>query len=498
MTSQVNQPTDKPMTRPAPGPAGVRPIWDGQKETLPPVQDNQSPEVLGPPTPRWTTDRAFGPSGNPKRIVGIDAARGFALLGMIAVHTLPAYSPYTGRPTVTWQIFAGNAAALFALLAGISVALITGGNNPYEGRRMWRARASLITRALVILLLGMAVSELPIRVYNILPYYGIMFLFAALLTGMRIRGLFITAGTLAVLGPLAIYYLNSRVDYDTPSNPNFTSFFTVPGDSILTLLAGGTYPVVTWMTYICVGMALGRMNLRWQLTRARLIFWGLVLIAGSALTSWFLLDYVGGFDSIFNDTFGYDTEDVLDTIDYGPSGHLPTDTLWWLAIDGPHTNTPFAILKSLGFALLFLGIMLVISQALEYLMFPLIAAGSMTLTIYVSHLAVFAYFIDLIKADRSLWFVGQVIFFLIFATFWHLAFGQGPLERVVAVICRRVSKKVVPSKSGPRETLAQVDAAGGVERTDQAVPAEESDNPQPGLTTGPERSNAGSWVDGRN
>lgn len=454
MSSQVNPPTDQSVARPAPGPAGIRPIWDGQQEQLPPAGGGLGPDVLGPSAARWTADRAFGPSGNPKRIIGIDAARGFALLGMIAVHILPAYSPYTGRPTVVWQLLAGNAAALFALLAGISVALITGANNPYTGRKMRRARSSLVVRALLIFLLGMALSQLPIRVYNILPYYGLMFLVAVFLTGLRIRGLLITAGACIVFGPLSVFLLNSYVDYTKPSNPNFTSLVTMPGDTFLSLLAGGTYPVVTWMAYICVGMALGRMNLRWLMTEARLIFWGLILFAAAAITSWFLINYAGGFEALYNLTDGYDEEDILDTIDYGPSSHLPTDTLWWLAIDGPHTNTPFSLVKSLGFALFFLGIMLVVSQAMRRALLPLIAAGSMTLTIYVAHLVSFAYFADSIKAFQAEWFLGQVIFFLIFASFWHLAFGQGPLERIISKICKSVSRKLVPNTKPPEQAPA--------------------------------------------
>lgn len=469
MTSQVNPATDHPASRPAPGPAGVRPIWDGQQETPPPLQDGANREILGPANERWSTDQAFGPSGNPKRIVGIDAARGFALLGMVAIHTLPVYSPYTGRPTAVWQLFAGNAAALFALLAGISVALITGANNPYTGRRMKRSRVSLTIRAFLILALGLGISELPLVVYNILPYYGLMFLFAVALSGMRIRGLLVTAGAFIALGPFVIFLVNSRIVYTEPRNPNFTSLFTLPGDTLLTLFAGGTYPVVTWMAYICVGMALGRMNLRWLLTEARLIFWGLVLIVVSSIASWFLIDYLGGFEALYALTEGYDEEAIIDTIDYGPDKHLPTDTLWWLAIDGPHTNTPFSVAKSLGFALVFFGIMLVVARSLRHLVFPLIAAGSMTLTIYVTHLVALAYFYDSVKLYPTLWLLGQVVTFLVFASFWHLAFGQGPLERIVSTICRRGSKRLVPITAKPKEPR---------EAPSADVTAEEAESPK--------------------
>lgn len=446
MSSPIDHNHEESKRRPMPGPAGVRPIWDGQQEAMPKEADPETRKLLGPATLRWSSDRAFGADASSKRIEGIDAARGLALLGMIAIHTLPAYSPYTGRPTIIWQIFAGNAAALFALLAGISVALMTGANNPHTGHRLRRSRASLVIRALIILVLGLALSELRIRVYNILPYYGLMFLLAVLLTGLRIKALLISASGFVLLGPVAIYLLNSRVDYTVPRNPNFSSLASIPLDTSLTLLAGGVYPVVTWMAYICVGLAVGRMNLRWLLTQTHLMFWGLILIVSAIFVSTVLIDYAGGFEQLYLYTDDYTAEDIVDVMDYGPDTHLPTDTLWWLAICGPHTNTPFSLLRSLGFALLMLGVMLVVTRSLRPVVAPLIAAGSMTLTIYVTHLLTFVAFGDLVFANRTAWFLGQLIVFFLVAHFWKLAFGRGPLERVVSDLCKWASQLVVPSK----------------------------------------------------
>ena len=70
------------------------------------------------------------------RLVGIDAARGLALAGMMATHLLPAWNETTGDATLNWILFPGNAAALFALLAGVGLALSTGGRtDPRPTRR---------------------------------------------------------------------------------------------------------------------------------------------------------------------------------------------------------------------------------------------------------------------------------------------------------------------------------------------------------------------------
>ncbi|MUN64653.1 DUF1624 domain-containing protein, partial [Kocuria sediminis] len=56
-------------------------------------------------------------------MVGVDAARGLALIGLIAVHILPEETETTGEPTWSYLLFAGDSAALFALLAGVGLAL---------------------------------------------------------------------------------------------------------------------------------------------------------------------------------------------------------------------------------------------------------------------------------------------------------------------------------------------------------------------------------------
>lgn len=431
--------------RPQPGPAPVRPIWDGEDATPPPVY-SPPPE---PSASRWNKDIAFGPSRNPRRITGLDAARGCALLGMIAVHVLPAYNEYTGRPTFVWQACAGHAAALFAVLAGVTIALLTGGNNPHKGPRLRRSRVSLVTRAIVILLIGLAIDELPLPVYNILPYYGLMFLFAVPLVTLRIRTLLALTGLFAFLGPVVVFMVNGNIDYTTTYNPNFSSFVSLPTDTLLTLFVGGTYPLITWFTYLLAGMAIGRLNLRWLLTQLRLIVFGagLGLLATSAST--IMIDYLGGFAKLYYATDGFGAEDIIDVFDYGPDGHMPTDSPWWLAVNGPHTDTTADLLSSTGLALLIIGSVLVVSRMLNYVLTPLIAAGVMTLTLYTLHLLLFSFFGDSIAVSPIPWFFAQVIGALLVATAWQLAADKGPLESVVSKICRGVSYKIVPDQPQP-------------------------------------------------
>ena len=49
------------------------------------------------------------------RIMGVDAARGLALLGMLAVHVFPDFND-NGTPTIPWMVEHGKSLATFVLL----------------------------------------------------------------------------------------------------------------------------------------------------------------------------------------------------------------------------------------------------------------------------------------------------------------------------------------------------------------------------------------------
>ena len=56
--------------------------------------------------------------GGTGRLLGVDAARALALIGMMSVHLLPSTDP-DGTISTAYLISAGRASALFAVLAGV-------------------------------------------------------------------------------------------------------------------------------------------------------------------------------------------------------------------------------------------------------------------------------------------------------------------------------------------------------------------------------------------
>ncbi|BDZ43068.1 hypothetical protein GCM10025865_23670 [Paraoerskovia sediminicola] len=79
-----------------------------------------------------TADRVLG---GPGRLVGLDVARGLAVLGMFAAHV----GVVEGARGAGWLTIAdGRSSILFAVVAGISIALVTGGAAPRTASRCSR------------------------------------------------------------------------------------------------------------------------------------------------------------------------------------------------------------------------------------------------------------------------------------------------------------------------------------------------------------------------
>jgi uncharacterized membrane protein len=76
------------------------------------------------------------PAGTPAkaRFVGVDVARGIALISMLAANTFAVLND-NGTPTLATMTVTGRSVNLFVMVAGISLAFITGGRNPVQGSK---------------------------------------------------------------------------------------------------------------------------------------------------------------------------------------------------------------------------------------------------------------------------------------------------------------------------------------------------------------------------
>ncbi|MEX5295330.1 heparan-alpha-glucosaminide N-acetyltransferase domain-containing protein [Kocuria sp. CPCC 205268] len=388
---------------------------------------------------------ATGPAGrrDSRRSTGIDAARGLALVAIMCVHILPMSYTATGRPTVTWILFPGDSPALFALLAGAGLAFTSGGRRPVRGRERTAARAGIVVRALVLLVLGLLIGQLmppEPPAYNILIYFAAYFLLALPFLGLGPRPLFAAAAVFLVAGPLLIHWAGGALPEFTSYNPTLATLVTEPLAVLGQLLLTGTYPALPYLAYVLTGLALGRLNLRRRDVQIRLLVVGTVLAVTAKLVSRQLL-YAGDVYTrlLFSDPDL--TEGQLESLlVYGPEGALPTTTAWWLVLTTPDVNTPFSVAWSLGVSLAVVGAFLLLARRHEAWLQPLAAVGAMTLTLYTAHLVFLSF--EVFYTAPMLWLVASLVLSVLFALAWQRAFGAGPVERLTAAAVRPVRRAV--------------------------------------------------------
>jgi uncharacterized membrane protein len=382
-----------------------------------------------------------------RRLVGIDAARGLALVGLMAIHILPSWNEETGEASFTWRVFSGDSAALFALLAGVGLALTSGGRHPHEGKAMTADRIGLAVRAVLIAIVGLWIGTLMPEdppAYSILLYYGVFFLLAIPFLHAGPKALFASAAVFGVVAPLLMQGLLDQLPEWSSYNPTLTTLVTEPGATASQLLLTGSYPALPYMTYLLVGMGLGRLNLRKQEVQIRLLVVGIGIAIFARASSYFLLYAFGGYRRL-REASAMGEEELAEVLIWGPDS-LPTSTVWWLAIATPHTNTPLAIAASLGISLAVLGALLLIARKAEAWLLPLAAMGVMTLTLYTAHLVALSF--EAHYDQPYLWYVIHLVVAALFAVAWQRALGQGPLERVIGLSVKGTRRAVLHGSPG--------------------------------------------------
>lgn len=367
------------------------------------------------------------------RVVAVDVARFLALSGMMVVHLSPDQSP----PPLSDLVAGGRSAALFAFLAGVSLALVRQKKPKGSG-----SGRSIAIRAGLIFVLGLALGSMEgVGVWVILPYYGLLFLLAIPLSSLPARTLLWLAAAWALIAPLLSFVARSMAPFRGSSQLEFSDLAS-PWFVVEELFIYGPYPVITWITFIMAGLAVGQLELTKPVIARRLTWTGAAIVGGT-----FALGYVFMLTGVVENWLQSPAWLTLFT----NAPWMPTDTLASLALLGIHTNTPLNVLNSAGSSLLIFGLCLLLMRTarpwLETLLRPISAAGQMTLTLYTAHVL-------LLWAGNN-WgftFTGgsftewgmQLLVFALFATAWLGWFKRGPLESLVHTLSVR------PQKESPR------------------------------------------------
>ncbi len=416
---------------------------------VPEAVDPEAPTTRLPAAGTATDHHAHDPPG---RVPGIDAARGVALLGMMAVHALWVVDD-RGAPTAAGLIASGNAAALFTVLAGVGVAFLTGRARVSGAAAVRRAASGLVARAAVIGLLGLALGltvDAEVAAV-ILPFSAVLVVLAVPLvllpTPVLAGGVVAAAAGL----PFLSHLVRAHLPLPRGENPSLAWIGTDPVGLVRELVLTGAYPALSFLPYLVAGLALGRAPLRSPRCAAALAAGGAALAATATGLSALLLGPGGGLARITaaSTATGLDPATLQEYLAAGPDGTTPTSTWWWLAAAVPHSATPLDLARTTGIALAVIGVLLLLDRparrggpavraAVTAVRAPLAAAGAMTLTFYTLHVL----FLDspLDAAEPVTGWVVQVVLVLLLGLGWRASAGRGPLEALVSAAGTRAGR----------------------------------------------------------
>ncbi|MEW6927616.1 heparan-alpha-glucosaminide N-acetyltransferase domain-containing protein [Trueperella pyogenes] len=362
------------------------------------------------------------------RIRGIDLARGLAILGMIWAHVKPIiYEPGTVSYILS-EIPSGRSSALFAFLAGISLAILSGRNVTYTGEQLRHAQLRIVGRAVILLAFAAFLSIFPTVIAVILGFYAAWFILAVPFLHWSPKKLGIAAGVVALIGPQIIngfHYLSYTFDIFLSGGVNAYLY---------EVLLTGMYPGLAYMAYVFAGMAIGRLDLNSTAVRLRM------LTAGLAIS---VVGYGSGYLAAIFMPFEPLPIDDIDAFSLLPKE--PTIDPWDFFSIEPHTNTTPEVLGNLGFALIVLALCLWLTPLAKNVFFPIAAVGSMSLTAYVGHAFGLYFKEDWFMSMSPTPFLIVAGTVLAFCTVWALLpLRRGPLEWVTYIFSQWFARPTLP------------------------------------------------------
>ncbi|MGJ4069799.1 hypothetical protein ACN4EB_09105 [Corynebacterium macclintockiae] len=354
-----------------------------------------------------SADRSTDRGEKRPRILGLDIARGLAILGMIYLHL--------GHPL--WQakvILSGLPAALFAVIAGVTMMLIwnnatrrvaaqaqaeaqaqaaaeaqtgTGANARKPQATPTQTIAKLAARGAIITLIGLALLPAGGEIQVVLVVLGATMLATAWVPPLPTAA----KAALLLIATAAATWRYAPLELPLP------------------------YPHLAWVAYILAGMILFDV-------------------------------YVGKDGAGAGGVQKLTTATACLAAAAGFYLRFQTDLPGWARATG-HTGVLGEIVLSIAVAAIVLHLCMIVGRHVRAGN-PLVALGSMALTVYILHVLTALWWQTHVSLHSDLWAAAFIAAFLVFAWVWKklasgpakkLFAGQGPAERCVAQTVRLIA-----------------------------------------------------------
>lgn len=341
------------------------------------------------------------------RILGLDIARGLAILGMIYLHL--------GHPL--WQtkvILSGLPAALFAVIAGVTMMLIwTNASARATARVEARAQSAAHAQADAVASAAQAITQAPTM---------------QTIAKLAARGALITLIGLVLL----------------PAGGEIQVVLVVLGATMLATAWVPPLPTAAKVALLLIATAAAT----WRYAPLELplpyphLAWVAYILAGMILFD----VYVGKDGTGAGGVIKITTAIACLAAAIGFYLRFQTGLPGWARATG-HTGVLGEIVLSIAVAAIVLHLSLIVGRRMKATN-PLVALGSMALTVYILHVLSALWWQTHVSLHSDMWAAAFIAAFLVFAWAWKklaagparkLFAGQGPAERCVAQVVRLIA-----------------------------------------------------------
>ncbi len=351
------------------------------------------------------------------RITGFDFARAFAILGMMLVNYKIVFNQSIVKYNILNQflsLFEGRAAAVFVILAGVGIGLMT--KKSYESKNTnerKKMKITLLKRALFLFVLGIILYRVFGWTADILHFYGVYIAFLVLFIYCKTKTIISFGFLTIVIGTIMQLTSDYSKGWDQAFN-SYEGLFTLSGFIRNTFL-NGYHPFFPWFAFILFGLALSRLDFNDEIKIKKLTLGALAIAIIIEMIS------IGLQNNFGNSEFAiylFDTK--------------------------PMNPTALYIVAATAWAISFIGMCVILShRKSQYKTFKVVVnGGQMALTHYLLHVLVLIVmiFIDQLAYHDEVFVIAisfiVFLFMLLSSHIWLSKFERGPIE----FLMRKVTK----------------------------------------------------------
>jgi uncharacterized protein len=351
-----------------------------------------------------------------QRIIGLDVARALAVIGMIIVN----FKVVLGQGGQTWvksfaSIFDGKAAAMFVVLAGVGLALMTNSAIKNNDRHKLKiAKIRIAKRALFLFVLGL--SYITIWPADILHFYGIYMVIILMVLPFKERTILILGSAIIFFYPMLVIFLDYETGWDFDTL-DYLGFWTFEG-FIRNLFFNGFHPVMPWTAFMLFGYWFGKQDLHNDKFIKKTFLVSTLIFISIQILSYLSISFLAE----GNQEAALELTEILGT--------------------NPMPPLPFYMFNGISIAFAIISACILIARRFEdsIIIGALHKTGQLALTFYVAHVIIGMGIIELVAPEKMgnytvEFSVSYALVFsllcIVFAVIWRKYKKSGPLEWIM-------------------------------------------------------------------